>query len=151
MKLFNKLFGKDKNCNVISFKTAMDLTNVPVITFRQNGKRINFIFDTGSSHSAIDKKALKDLKYEMVEGMQATSLGVDGAHDGYGVCQLDFELDGYMYTQMCSVLDLSGPFSTIKKKDGVTVHGLLGNDFFTNYQYVLDFDKLIAYSKYVNS
>ena len=38
-------------------------------------------------------------------------------------------------------------FGNIKKETGVTIHGILGSDFFTRYKYVLDFDKLIFYKK----
>ena len=45
------------------------------------------------------------------------------------------------------ISDLDKPFNNIKKESGVTIHGILGNNFFKKYKYVLDFDKLIAYSK----
>ena len=37
--------------------------------------------------------------------------------------------------------------SAIKNATGVTIHGVIGNKFMQKYKYILDFDKMIAYSK----
>ena len=52
------------------------------------------------------------------------------------------------FTSDFCVMDLSAAFDNVKNESGVTVHGILGNSFFTKYKYVLDFDELVAYNKY---
>ena len=35
----------------------------------------------------------------------------------------------------------------VKAESGVNMVGIIGNEFFRKYKYVLDFDELVAYSK----
>jgi hypothetical protein len=42
---------------------------------------------------------------------------------------------------------LDTSFSDIKKKRGITLHGVLGSDFLNRYSYIVDFEKYLAYPK----
>ena len=38
----------------MSFKESMDLVELPIITFYNNGKKLNFLLDTGANNSIIN-------------------------------------------------------------------------------------------------
>ena len=39
----------------ISFRESMDLVQLPIVTFMNNGKKLNFLLDTGASYSSINE------------------------------------------------------------------------------------------------
>lgn len=146
-KIINKLFKKPKD--TMSFMESMNLVGLPIVTFFQGDNRFNFILDTGSNKSIIDKNILPMLKHsEIIYDKDNSLLGMDGINHNPGVCAISFYYkekeyfyDGYL------VQDMSGVFKSIKEDSGITLHGLLGAQFFNKFKYVLDFNKLIAYSE----
>ena len=50
-KFISKLF--DIHPDAMSFKQGMDLTGIPVCTFNQGDKKLNFILDTGSTDNKL--------------------------------------------------------------------------------------------------
>jgi hypothetical protein len=62
-------------------------------------------------------------------------------------CSVTLSYEGKDYPYEYTACDMSGPFGRIKAESGVILHGVIGSKFFNAYKYVLDFDKLIAYSK----
>ena len=49
---------RKRNNSKISFKEAMDLVGLPVITFCNRNVKLNFLLDTGSDKSYINKSFL---------------------------------------------------------------------------------------------
>jgi hypothetical protein len=140
----NKFKSKKK---IMSFKEAMDLAELPVVTFYQGHRKFNFLLDTGSNYSHICGKAAEYIKGTISEAKGETS-GIGGE------CSITHVISaalGYNDTQyvinLCVTPSLDDTFTAIKKETGITVHGIIGNSFMQKYKYVLDFDKLIAYGK----
>jgi hypothetical protein len=44
------------------------------------------------------------------------------------------------------VRDMADAFNEVKSNSGVTIHGILGSDFFQKYKYVINFNELVAYN-----
>lgn len=143
-KVLNKLFLKNKD--IMSFKAAMDLCELPVVTFYQKDKKFNFLLDTGSNSSIIDKNALPNIEYENSD-LQANLFGLEGQKKRVDACKITLYFNNKGYTFDYLVSDLKDPFNQIKQESGVTIHGIIGSRFFNEFKYVLDFDELIAYSK----
>ena len=61
----------------ISFKEALDLCDLPVITLYQNGKRYNFLLDTGSNRSHISVEYIDELKIKYAKSSTQVS-GIEG-------------------------------------------------------------------------
>ena len=142
-RLINKwIQSKEK----ISFKAGFELTELPICTFYQNGKPLNFLLDTGSNDSIIDKNIINNVEHVMTDDTSKL-YGLDGVKHDVEICNITLEHKGKKYFNEYLIQDMSGPFTEIKKGTGVTLHGLLGSKFFNTYKYVLDFDELIAYSK----
>lgn len=143
-KLFNKLFPKKKE--TISFRASMDLAGLPVVTFAQGKNKFNFLLDTGSSLSIINKRILKNIEHTPYDNT-VKLMGMDGINHEAKTCVIDLTFKDKHYVYPFLIQDMSKTFAAIKKDSGVTVHGLLGSSFFNEFKYVLDFDELIAYSK----
>lgn len=142
--LFKIIVAYKKEKNSISFKEALNLTNLPIITFYQNEEKINFILDTGATLSTIDERKFKHLKSKQTDRMTRMH-GLTGGADCNNVVEMTFKYKNDEFVDNFQVFDLSDVLDSIKKVTGVTVHGILGTSFMTKYKYVLNFDEMIAY------
>ena len=135
-----------RNNRKMSFREAMDLAEMPVVTFYQGDKKFNFLLDTGSNYSHISKEAAKEIQGETIEA-QAKVSGI-GEGTTSGVCRTTLSYKGVNYDIDLSITDhLTDAFAAIKTETGVQVHGLIGNQFFQKYGYILDFENLTAYHR----
>lgn len=129
---------------IVDFKTSMELSGLPIVTFYQGSNKYNFLLDTGSNVSYVNIKS--DLKV-VPTGVSDTfmgSNGVDAACEQVVVCLYRNDLK---YEHSMNAADLSAAFTEVKKEYGILVTGILGNDFFTKYKYCLDFKELVAYQR----
>ena len=133
----------------MSFKEALDLTELPVVTFYNGGKKVNFLLDTGSNASYFNIRDVERLeKYERVNKVSTGIVtGSSVVEETHGYIRIPLEYKGSTYSDDFVLYDISDSFDNIKKESGVSIHGILGNQFFTKYRYILDFDKMIAYMK----
>lgn len=131
--------------NTISFRETIDLTGLPIITFKNNGQKVNFILDTGSNSSVINQRVLSSLKYEKTN--KKTSLyGSDGNKEIKEFINMSIEHGDNSYSEEFLVTNLDEAFDNMKRDYGVNLAGILGNSFFQKYKYIFDFDKLVAYT-----
>jgi hypothetical protein len=144
-KLINKVFCPQKH-NIMSFQNSIDLAELPVVTFYQGKKKINFLLDTGSNNCVIDSNFLSTIDYTMLN-LETNLYGLEGNAQKVGICNIKMSYKNKDYEYPYVIQDMSAAFSSIKKETGVTINGMLGSKFFNEYKYVLDFDELIAYSK----
>ena len=133
----------------ISFKESIDLTELPVITMYNGEQKFNFLLDTGSNISHFNSGAVELLReYNELHkaGFDlATATGVTEGSNKWVSIPLQYKKQSFIEDFM--LLDLQEAFDSIKKENGVQLHGILGNSFFTKYKYVLDFEDLVAYTK----
>lgn len=146
--MIKKIIHKFLNIHpdAMSFQNSMDLAELPVVTFRQGDKKINFLLDTGSNNCVIDSNILKSIDHKMLD-VETNILGLEGNAQKTGVCTIKMSYKDKEYEYPYVIQDMSAAFDSIKKDTGVTVNGMLGSKFFNEFKYVLDFDELIAYSK----
>lgn len=137
---YNNFFYKSDNY-VLSFKESMDLTDLPVITFYNGEEKLNFLLDTGSDKSYINKHILKRLSYEK-SNFKTSAMGIDGTPKECNAIQMHIHYKDLDFNELFFVMDLKDSFDTIKKESGVTINGILGSVFFRKYGYMLDFEKL---------
>lgn len=135
---------RTKNKSKISFKEAMDLVELPIATFYNKEKKLNFLLDTGSNVSYINRSLLPLLVYSETNKTSQV-IGIEGNPTTVTVCSMDIIYKGLIFSEEFNVVDLDNTFETIKQESGVQLHGILGSKFFEKYQYVLDFKELIAY------
>jgi hypothetical protein len=137
-----------KNNSFLSFSFSKGFTspNLPIATFYQGDKELNFIIDTGSDDNVINKEALKDIKHEMTEH-KGTLAGVGGVFE-VEACNISFQLNGENFSAKFIVADhLKDAFDDIRKAHAIPLHGMLGSKFLMENHIVLDFTNLTAYNK----
>lgn len=136
--------------NKMSFMEAFNLTEMTIVTFFNNGKKLNFLLDTGSNDAYISKSASK------IKGLSCEKIHTDGINVtgsvGNNVCteaiRMPLTYKDNTYITGLFVLDsLDESFKAIKESDGVQLHGILGTLFLQKHNFVLDFDELVAYKK----
>ena len=137
-----------KNNSFLSFSFSKGFTspNLPIATFNQGGKELNFIIDTGSDDNVVNREALADIKYDMIEH-QGTLAGVGGVFE-VEACNISFQLEKDSFTAKFLISDhLKEAFDDIRKAHAIPLHGMLGSKFLVDNNIVLDFKNLAAYSK----
>lgn len=142
---FVDLARKKTSYDRMSFRETMDLCELPIVTFMNNGKKLNFLLDTGASKSVIHSGALEGLIYENTN-KSGDVYGIDGKRKDASFINMSIEYRGKGYNEEFQSIDMSIPFSNLKADFGVNLHGILSSTFFQKYKYVLNFDELVAYS-----
>ena len=133
----------------ISFKESLDLTDLPVITFIYGPEKLHFLLDSGANKSVLDERVFNTLNIPLKEDAASMPMyGIEGTPTETKICSMTISYKEQDFTSDFCVIDLSAAFDNVKNESGITIHGILGNSFFTKYKYVLDFDKLVAYNKY---
>ena len=139
-------YCKQKNRINMSFKEAIDLVELPVVTFYNGDKKFNFLLDTGATISVINSNILDNFTHEKVEST-GILWGMEGNKINVSYIKASLIYKDKTYEENFQVVDMTASFNAVKAESGVTLSGILGNSFFKKYQYVLDFNSLIAYSK----
>ena len=137
---------RKRNNSKISFKEAMDLVELPVVTFYNGDKKLNFLLDTGSNVSYINSSVISLLVHEKTD-KEMNTIGIEGNKVSNQFCKMSVTYKNQVFEEEFSIADLDEAFSVVKQESGVQIHGILGSKFFERYKYVLDFKELIAYIK----
>ena len=138
-----------EDCNrkdAMSFREAMDLTSLPIVTFYQGDKKFNFLLDTGATLSVINQAVLESITYTTTD-RAGELFGVDGVKREVSYTSINLTYKNKEYTEEFQVLDMQEAIDQVKAESGVNMVGIIGSEFFRKYKYVLDFDELVAYSK----
>lgn len=130
---------------LMSFKESIDLTNLPIVTFEIDGKKCNFLLDTGASGSVINKGVLDQFKHVEIDAI-STVFGMEGNPQEVPVVEMWLNYRSKTFKEVFQAIDMNNAFSMIKQEYGVTIHGILGSNFFKKYKYILNFDNLVAYT-----
>lgn len=142
---FVDLARKKTSYDSMSFRETMDLCELPIVTFMNNGKKLNFLLDTGASKSVIHSGALDGLTYRSLN-KSGDLYGIDGKRQDASFISMSIRYRSKDYSEEFQSVDMSIPFSNLKSDFGVNLHGILSSTFFQKYRYVLNFDELVAYS-----
>lgn len=130
----------------ISFKTSYDLIGLPILILYIGTRKFNFLIDTGSNDSILDKNSTKDVEY-IDSHIQGHLAGMEGNKRPVTFKNYTFYLEDKKFNYDFIVTDLSKTFNNIKQEYGITLHGILGSRFFGKYKYIIDFNKYIIKMK----
>ena len=139
---------KRSNRKKISFKEALDLTELPVVTFISKGRKLNFLLDTGANNSILNSSVAESMKLQIeeFEGIETNTAG--GNINLNSVVNLDIKYDDKrIYNEYFLLSNMDEAFNSFKAETGVMIHGILGSNFFTKNKYIIDFDSLALYVK----
>ena len=137
---------RKRNNSKISFKEAMDLVELPVVTFYNGDTKLNFLLDTGSNVSYINSSIIPLLVHEKTD-KEMNTIGIEGNKVSNQFCKMSVTYKNQVFEEEFSIADLDEAFGVVKQESGVQIHGILGSKFFERYKYVIDFKELMAYMK----
>lgn len=138
----------NKNKSLLSFSFSQGFTspNIPIATFKQGDKELNFIIDTGSDDNVINRESLKEIDHQMIEH-NGTLAGVGGVFN-VEACNISFQQQDETFTTKFLIADhLQQAFDDIRKAHAIPLHGMLGSKFLMQNNIVLDFNNMVAYNK----
>lgn len=137
------------NKNTMSFRESMDLVGLPIVTFSVDGKKFNFLLDTGANNSAVNRASLDVIKHKITD-YQTNLYGLEGNKNTCRYVSIRLEYKNKVFKQFTEdflVTDLSKAFNNLKSDFGVNLHGIIGSSFLEKYKYMIDFKEMIAYSR----
>lgn len=137
---------KNNKLTTMSFRETMDLVGLPIVTFRNDNNKVNFLLDTGASDSVINKSVLPLVKHEVINS-KGQIYGMEGNTVDCNIAYIELSYKDCLYSDNFRVIDMDNAFKQLKQDYGVTIHGILSSSFFEKYKYILNFKDLIAYSK----
>ena len=112
-------------------------TDIPYITIDVQGKPLNMIVDTGCGMSLITKDAVKGLSVEKSPRKVGLSALTSDAIVP-DVVVIPITIDGKQVCEDFAVYD-EDDIANFQKLYGITIHGLLGNEFFQITDCVIDY------------
>lgn len=133
----------------IPFKEAMDLVNLPIVTFEYKDIKLHMLLDTGSDDSYIDADFLPTLGIKAKKCNDPIITGA-GELQSSGKFNIDLIYNGHTFETLFLAIPLKSTFQSLEDNRGIRIHGIIGSKFFRKYQYKLDFDKMIASSNKSN-
>lgn len=119
---------------------------LPLIVVQLFNNNICLLLDTGSNQNIIDKRIYEIFKDKIQlndEVKQITTLGEPLINSFEVILPFVFERVEYEEPFVC-VENIEG-FNAIKEESDIQLHGILGNNFFLKYGWIIDFDKIIIY------
>lgn len=122
-------------------------TGLPLIVVNINQHNLCFLLDTGSNKNLLDQKVYDYFKEEIEAVGSGEIFGLDGDKFATTIIKLSFNFENYSYTTNFNVFDSKDSFAAIEKESDIQIHGILGNEFFIENEWVIDFEKLTLYSK----
>lgn len=146
----NKLTTTNQKCDIMSFKASQELVGLPIITFYNNKTKLHFLLDTGADRSLFSTKALPLVEHAIYKDICSSYVAADGAHVQVQIGKIKLHYEGREYENDFNLGDtsaISNAIGLVIKGKPVEIVGVIGDDFLTKYRYILDFEKMIAYSK----
>ena len=135
-----------KNESKMSFMEGINLTGLPIVSFKIDDKVYNFLLDTGSDLSVINSTVLNKLTNTLVNKKCSIS-GMEGNSQEVGFTRIKLSYKNISFEEEFQTVNMDAAFNNIKQNYGVSIIGILGSEFFRRNKYVLDFKDLIAYLK----
>lgn len=122
-----------------SFAAGYETAGVPIVQVRgKDGRKLNFIIDTGCAVSCIDNGSLEYVEHEET-GRKINSAGLDGKKNEEPVYMCTIYFRDCASQLPMQAKDLGGIIEFLNECHGVTVHGIIGSDYMNNLNLVVDF------------
>ena len=134
----------------MSFKESIDLVGLSIITFYSNKTKLHFLLDTGADNSSFDKDLLDKVPHVDLPNLKGSITDAGGHTIEVDIAYIRFFYEDKAYEGYFQLMDMTHISDAIDlniKGKRVHISGVIGCDFLTKYQYVLDFQKMIVYSK----
>lgn len=130
----------------ITLSYGLNKTGLPLVVVAINQQNLCFLLDTGSNKNLIDQRVYEYFKEHFEVVGNNSIFGLDGNKTETLIIKLSFNFENSSYSSKFSVIHLEKSFGAIERESDIQIHGILGNEFFIENGWVIDFDKLRLYS-----
>lgn len=136
---------KIKSLTKLSFADTMGRLSLPIVSLTNNGKTFKFLIDTGASLSVVDSAALHNLDYSKLD-IKGSAYGIDGNVVAVDYVAMTLTHGDTKFSEQFQVIRMDA-FDNLKESDNIDIVGILGSEFLKRYNFVVDYQELIAYIK----
>lgn len=139
---------QSKNIVSIEYKEVIQLyehRNIHYINVTLNSLPASLIVDTGASKSMLDINQAKYYEFGFKILIKDQYVGLGGLQNVYAV--YDYEVNEFFVPFVGTDLDEITKFF---RNDGVNIVGILGSDFLSLHNMVIDFNKDVMYKKKIS-
>lgn len=137
--------SRQKPDYVFSFEDTMGTHRVPVVSFEHNGQTVNFIIDSGATHSVINISSVDKFEGELLENAEGTMYGIDGNIVNTRLANVEITKNGHAFQDVFQILPIPG-IDMMSAQNGIEVHGILGSSFLKKYQFIINYKHLKAFT-----
>lgn len=135
--------NREKPNYVFSFEDTMDIHKIPIVSFEHKGNIVNFVIDSGASHSIINTNSLQTFDYKPIENASAKVYGIDGNRIQTTMAHVELIKNNYKFIDVFQIMPVPA-LDIMKTKKGLEVHGILGSRFLKKYQFLINYKHLKA-------
>ena len=130
---------------------GLSKVGLPLIVVKMNDKNICFLLDSGATLNLLDKRVHDYFsKYKLNDAMATTKIsnfGIDGIETEVTRVELNFKFEKCLFKAKFSIFDSSTAFDKVEEESGIQIHGILGNEFLLENEWILDYQKIMLYSE----
>lgn len=132
-----------------SFRELYEIAKLPILICKVGNEQMYFLIDTGCAKSIIDLNSLSLLTSEDIIEKSEYKTTVYGVGDSSKALKQKISLilnyNRVMVKQEFLVMDLSYSSNILSKNTGISINGILGNDFLGKYNYVINMEERSIY------
>ena len=130
---------------------GLSKTGLPLIAVEMNDQNICFLLDSGATLNLLDKRVYDYFNKDKLNESKATSIisnfGIDGIETEAPRVELIFKFENGLFKTKFTIFDTSTAFNKVEEESGIQIHGILGNEFLLENEWILDFQKRAVYSQ----
>lgn len=138
---------KKLNEKKLSFFESLQLAGLPVITMTSNNVSVNLLLDTGSNKSFLDSRIIQALDKKKIKGKKAYVTGINNNPSETQVYHVVLNYKDNTFENDFQAFSFEKTMDHLKKSTGVRIDGIIGSDFLSKYNYILDYEEYVAYNK----
>ena len=152
LKYNNKKQPINKNSNMkktFPLHYGLTRTGLPLIVVNIFNHNLCLLIDTGSTQNLLDKRVYEYFKENITVCSNSELIGIDGIKQSAERVNLNFSFEGTEYSSQFTIFDTTLAFHQIEKDSDIKIHGILGNEFLLENEWVIDYEKLhIQYTSF---
>lgn len=125
---------------------GLNKTGLTLIAVEMEGEKLCLLVDTGATLNLLDKRVYEHFyKNKLVESSDHTytisNFGIDGVEKAAKRAELNFSFEDNLFTTKFTIFDASTAFDKVEEESGIQIHGILGNEFLLENEWIIDFEK----------
>lgn len=126
-------------------------TGLPLIAVEMEGNNLCFLVDTGATLNLLDKRVYEHLNKNKVQESKPvdsiTNFGIDGVETKAPRVEQIFKFENGLFKTKFTIFDTSTAFNKVEEESGIQIHGIIGNEFLLENEWILDYQKLAIYNQ----